>query len=142
MSHRAGLGKPIGSWKLALLLSAVVVTLLLVGTTIYGNSTSASSAASVAPGASYVLDFGPKDEKEVKIPILHWVLLDPSKNIIIRRPDGELFLETPGRKLYQLNKKTREYDMEVASFGSNVSKVYLRATAADVVRVEVSFVRM
>ncbi len=77
---------------------------------------------------------------EVKIPILHYVMFEFEKgNIIIRRPDGEFFIQTPERRYDQYNKKTGKYDTEVPNFGFNVARVYLRSTEG-VIRVERSFV--
>ncbi len=104
------------------------------------------SPPAAAGGYDRVINVGQRDEVEVKIPILYWVLLEPSRNIIIRRPAGpegpeERFLQTPQRKLYRCDKTTGKCDTEVATIGSNISKVYIRSTA-DVARVEVSFTRM
>lgn len=126
---------------LGAILVVIAVTMFMGGREEVARKVASTTNSTAGSVSGYVLDVGPRDEKEIKIPILQWILLEPDKNIIIRRPDGESFMETPGRKLYRFNKETGKYDMAVSSFGNNVSKIYVRSTA-DVARIEVSFMRM
>jgi len=140
MSHRVGVAKPMFSLGGTAMVVAIAVALLCAGVAAYRLPSLGSSAGVGGIDAYRMLNVGPTDEVEVKIPILHWVMFEPDKNIIVRRPDGEFFLETPDRRLYQFNKKTGKYDTEVPNFGTNVSKVYLRS-AGGIAQVERSFVR-
>ncbi|MDP3948663.1 MAG: hypothetical protein Q8Q17_01800 [bacterium] len=115
---------------------AVVILILIGAVNFASNSGSGTSAA-----ATQVLNVGPIDEVEVKIPLLYLIAFVPDKNIIIRRPtDNEFFLKTPAGELHRYNKKTGKYDEGVSTFGYNVSRVYIRS-AEGMARVEVSFAR-
>ncbi|OGZ00321.1 MAG: hypothetical protein A3B13_01170 [Candidatus Liptonbacteria bacterium RIFCSPLOWO2_01_FULL_45_15] len=137
MAHVVDETPPVKS-RLGLLWGVAAVALVLL--LLIEAFSFASKGGSGTSATTQVLNVGPKDEAEVKIPLMQLVAFAPDKNIIIRRPDNEFFLKTPTGELYQYNKKTGKYDEGVSAFGYNVPKVYIRS-AGGIARVEISFAR-
>ena len=106
-----------------------------------GNMDGAIAAAVRGESSSNqkTLAVGPRDEVEVRIPILHHALVEPDKDIIIRLPNGERFREDKERNLFQLRDGGTE--VKVPNLGTNVARIFIRAKEG-MARVEVSFARM
>ncbi len=100
MSHKAGTAKPLLSRGMVALISAIVVTVLLVGIVAYKAYSDSSTATT--PGVHWQGTVGDTEEVAARLPLNSWWDVDSDKSVIVRLTDGRRFEARPDGSTYKI----------------------------------------